>query len=146
MIQKLKRYMLTLAAAFTLAVPSVALVPSSFASAACTSIGNNIGNGASAAITGSENSGAVSCSSTSADSSIGTLAANIVKVFSLIVGVVSVIMIIYGGFRYITSGGDSGSVGNAKNTLVYAIVGLIIVALAQLIVHYVLGQTATINQ
>jgi hypothetical protein len=54
-------------------------------------------------------------------------------------------MIIYGGFRYITSGGDSGRVGNAKNTLIYAIIGLVIVALAQLIVHFVLNQATTVT-
>jgi hypothetical protein len=59
---------------------------------------------------------------------------------SIVVGAVSVLMIIYGGFRYITSGGDSGRVGNDKNTLVYAIIGLVIVALAQVIVHFVLGE------
>ncbi len=54
-------------------------------------------------------------------------------------------MIIYGGFRYITSGGDSGRVGNAKNVLIYAVVGLIIVALAQIIVRFVLTQTSTLT-
>jgi len=58
-----------------------------------------------------------------------------------------VIMIIVGGFRYITSGGESGNVSGAKNTLIYAIVGLVIVALAQIIVHYVLNtaSSATTN-
>jgi uncharacterized membrane protein len=70
---------------------------------------------------------------------IGMLASKVVNIFSIVVGVIAVIMVIYGGFRYIISGGDSGKVGNAKNTLIYAIVGLIIVALAQLIVHYVLN-------
>jgi hypothetical protein len=46
--------------------------------------------------------------------------------------------------RYITSGGDSTKVSGAKNTLIYAIIGLIIVALAQLIVHFVLGQAQTL--
>jgi len=62
----------------------------------------------------------------------------IINVFSVIVGSVSVIMIIIGGFRYITSGGDSNNVGGAKNTILYAIVGLIIVAFAQVIVQFVL--------
>jgi hypothetical protein len=65
---------------------------------------------------------------------------NIVNVLSVIVGIVAVIMIIIGGFRYITSGGDSGNVSGAKNTILYAIVGLVIVALAQFIVRYVLNQ------
>jgi hypothetical protein len=51
-------------------------------------------------------------------------------------------MIIWGGFKYITSGGDTGNVSGAKNTLIFAIVGLIIVALAQFVVHFVLN-TAT---
>lgn len=70
------------------------------------------------------------------------IAQKIVNIFSIIVGIVAVIMIIYGGFKYITSGGDSGNVSSAKNTLIYAIIGLIIVALAQIIVHFVIN-TAT---
>lgn len=64
----------------------------------------------------------------------------IVNVLSAIVGVVAVIMLILGGFNYITSGGDSGKISSAKNTIIYAIVGLIIVALAQVIVRFVLGK------
>ena len=67
------------------------------------------------------------------------LATQIVNIFSVIVGIIAVLMIIFGGFKYITSGGDSGNVSGAKNTLIYAIVGLIIVALAQFIVHFVLN-------
>lgn len=62
----------------------------------------------------------------------------IINVFSWVVGVISVIMIIFGGFKYITSSGSSEKVGSAKNTIIYALVGLIIVALAQVIVHFVL--------
>lgn len=69
--------------------------------------------------------------------SIVTLAVNI---FSVIVGIVAVIMIIYGGFKYITSGGDSGNITSAKNTIIYAIIGLVIVALAQFVVKFVLDQ------
>jgi hypothetical protein len=58
--------------------------------------------------------------------------------------VVAVIMIIVGGLKYITSGGDSGNITSAKNTILYAIVGLIVVALAQIIVRFVLERaTAT---
>ncbi len=66
---------------------------------------------------------------------------SIINTFSVIVGAISVIMIIIGGFRYITSGGDSNNVGGAKNTILYAIVGLIIVAFAQVIVQFVLQRT-----
>lgn len=66
------------------------------------------------------------------------LIANIINIFSLVVGIVAVLMIIIGGFRYITSGGNDGNVGTAKNTILYAVIGLVIVALAQIIVRFVL--------
>lgn len=74
---------------------------------------------------------------------INNIVRDIINIFSIIVGIVSVIMIIYGGFRYVTSGGDSGNVGNAKNTIIYAIIGLVIVALAQFIVQFVLDKVTT---
>jgi hypothetical protein len=60
----------------------------------------------------------------------------IIDLLSYIIGIAAVIMIIFAGFRYVTSGGDSGSVKNAKNTLIYAIVGLAIAALVQVIVIF----------
>ena len=57
----------------------------------------------------------------------------------LIVGLISVIMLVYGGLRYILSGGDSKKVTDAKNTILYAIMGLIISMLAYAIVHFVLN-------
>jgi len=70
----------------------------------------------------------------------------VINIFSLIVGVVAVVMIIIGGLKYITSGGDSGNISGAKNTILYAIIGLVIVALAQFIVRFVLRQVgSTVN-
>jgi len=74
------------------------------------------------------------------------LIADIVNIFSIVVGIVAVIMIIVGGFRYITSGGDSGNVTGAKNTILYAIIGLIIVALAQFVVKFVLSKATDLGQ
>lgn len=68
-----------------------------------------------------------------------SIATTIIKYFSYIVGVIAIIFILYGGFKYITSGGDSSKVTTAKNAIIYAIIGLIIVALAQFIVNFVLG-------
>ncbi|MBA3757248.1 hypothetical protein H0X09_00050 [Candidatus Saccharibacteria bacterium] len=64
------------------------------------------------------------------------------NVFSVIIGVVAVVMIMFGGLRYITSAGDTTKVANAKNTILYAAIGLVVVALAQVIVRFVLS-TAT---
>ncbi len=63
-----------------------------------------------------------------------------IDLFSLVVGIIAVIMIIIGGVKYITSNGDAGNVTGAKNTILYAIIGLIVVALAQTIVFFVLGR------
>lgn len=71
---------------------------------------------------------------------INTLVRQVINFLSAIVGIVAVIMIIVGGLRYITSGGNDTSVTSAKNTILYAIIGLIIVALSQLIVRFVLGK------
>lgn len=65
-----------------------------------------------------------------------------VNLFSMIVGIVAVIVIIVSGFRYVTSGGDSSKISTAKTELIYAVVGLVIVAMAQAIVKFVL-QKAT---
>jgi hypothetical protein len=71
---------------------------------------------------------------------VNNIIATVINLFSLVVGVVSVIMIIIGGLKYITSGGDSGNVTGAKNTILYAVIGLVVVALAQVIVKFVLGR------
>ena len=62
----------------------------------------------------------------------------VINILSIISAIAAVIMIIVGGLRYITSGGDSGKVASAKSSIIYAIIGLIIVALAQFIVRFVL--------
>ena len=142
MIQKIKQYITIAAMALSIATPAVALVPATvFANNIQDSLCTGVNNAA-------ENSNSDKCSAGSTDGkeSLKKIATKIVGIFSIIVGIVAVIMIIYGGFRYITSGGESGSVSNAKNTLIYAIIGLIIVALAQFIVHYVLGTTESAVQ
>lgn len=62
----------------------------------------------------------------------------VLNLLSAIVGIVAVIMIIIGGFKYITSSGDPSNIQSAKNTIMYAIVGIVIAALAQVIVRFVL--------
>lgn len=74
---------------------------------------------------------------------IQTIVTTIVNIFSVVVGIVAVIMIIWGGFKYITSGGDSGNITGAKNTIIYAIIGLVVVALAQFIVQFVLDRVVS---
>ena len=56
-----------------------------------------------------------------------------------IVGIIAVIMLIWGGIRYVVSGGDAKKVTDAKNTILYAIIGLIISFLAYAIVRFVVS-------
>ena len=63
-----------------------------------------------------------------------------------IVGILSVVMLVWGGLRYIMSGGDSKKVTDAKNTILYAILGLIISFLAYAIVNFVLNSIAPASE
>ena len=65
---------------------------------------------------------------------------NALNMVYFIAGTIAVVMVIWGGFSYVTSTGDSGKVTKAKNTLVYAIVGLIIVLVAFAITGFVIGR------
>ncbi len=67
----------------------------------------------------------------------------VIRILQIIVGIVSVVMIIFGGLKYITSGGDSGGVTSAKNTIIYALIGLVVVALAEVIVQFTLNRVDT---
>ncbi len=63
----------------------------------------------------------------------------ITNVMLFIVGAISVIMIVIGGLRYVISGGNSANVTTAKNTILYAIVGLIISIMAYAIINFVIS-------
>ena len=74
-------------------------------------------------------------------SNIDTTIHNGIEVLSIVVGIAAVVMIIVAGARYVTSAGNDEAVKKAKSTLLYAIAGLIIVALAQIVARFVLKQT-----
>ena len=71
------------------------------------------------------------------DTGVTNIASLVVKTLSYITGIAAVIVVLLAGFKYITAAGDPGKITSAKNTLVYAIVGLVIAALAQVIVRTV---------
>lgn len=65
---------------------------------------------------------------------------NIANTLIFIVGAVSVLMIIIGGLRYVLSAGDASGVKSAKDTVLYAVVGVIVAILAFAIVNFVIGR------
>ena len=126
-MKKIKLYITTLIVALGLGAPALAPVTVLAATpkaTVCQTLGSNAG-----------------CTS---DPSNGVSLTNVIRaviqILSIVIGVVAVIMIMIGGFKYVTSGGDSSSVSSAKNTILYAVVGLVVAGLAQIIVFYVLGK------
>lgn len=74
--------------------------------------------------------------STSADNVL----ANALEIIYWVVGVVAVIVIIFAGFRYVTSAGDPAVATKAKNMILYSVIGIIIVILAFVITQFILGR------
>lgn len=138
MIQKIKLTLLSLAALFLFSSPVLVAGSVSAATASQEQINNCLKQGATFDF--SDNS----CSKAPTADKSGTLnefVRNALNILSIIVGVVAVVMIIIGGFRYVVSGGKQESVAAAKNTILYGIIGLIVVALAQVIVQFILVRT-----
>ena len=73
----------------------------------------------------------------------GGIFTTVVNTLLFIIGAVSVIMLIWGGIRYTTSAGNSASVTAAKNTIMYAIIGLVIAFLAYAIINWVITALST---
>jgi len=63
----------------------------------------------------------------------------VINILLYILGAIAVIMIVVGGIRYTTSGGDSSSTKAAKDTVLYSVVGLVIAMLAYAIVNFVVS-------
>ena len=85
----------------------------------------------------------VGAGATAAQGSLGTfdvptIIKDVVNTLIFFIGAISVIVIIIGGLRYVVSGGNAASVQGAKNTILYAIIGLVVAISAFAIVNYVL--------
>lgn len=63
----------------------------------------------------------------------------IINILLGIIGVVAVIMLIIGGFRYVLSAGNEKATSGAKDTILFAIIGIVVAVLAFAIVNFVIG-------
>lgn len=70
----------------------------------------------------------------------GGLILKIARLISLLTGIVSVVIVILAGLKYVTANGDSNSINSAKNTIVYALVGLVVSVAAQGIIVFALNR------
>ena len=68
----------------------------------------------------------------------GSLLETVINLIALIAGVAAVIVIIVAGFQFVTAAGDSAKIKNARNAIIYAIIGLVVIALARVIIGFVL--------
>jgi hypothetical protein len=68
----------------------------------------------------------------------GGIFRTVTNVLLFLIGAISVIMLIIGGIRYVVSGGDSSAVQNAKSTILYAIVGVVVAILAYAVANFVI--------
>jgi hypothetical protein len=66
----------------------------------------------------------------------------VVNILLFIIGAVAVIMLIFGGIRYTLSAGREKEVEAAKNTILYAIIGIVVAFLAYAVVNWVLTSLA----
>lgn len=55
-------------------------------------------------------------------------------------GIVAVVAIILAGFKYVTAAGDASAIAKAKNTILYAVIGLVVVILAFTVTWFVIGR------
>ena len=72
--------------------------------------------------------------------SFSSVLTTVTNILLFLMGAVSVIMIIIGGFMYVTAAGDAGRIKTAKNTILYAVIGLIVAIFAWAIVSFVVQQ------
>ena len=84
--------------------------------------------------------GGSGCETPTGTATVNDTITTVINILSVLVGVVSVIMLIIGGLRYVISNGDPAKVNTAKDTILYAIIGLVIVASAQGIAQFTLNK------
>lgn len=143
MLLKIKKFILSATILGLFAAPVLVGAPAYADSTAGNSpaINTNLCNGSNFTINAT-NSGTPNDTGSCNDNTstgLGPKVAHLINIFSAIIGIAAVVIIIYAGFRYVTSAGSQEGVKAAKDAIIYAVVGLIVVALAQAIVHFVIN-------
>lgn len=133
-IQKTLRGLLiipVLAMAFGMAVPAVE----------ASAFNRGMSEGANAA-QGTDQGGNAACLFGGEECPDGGIFKTVTNVLLFIIGAIAVIMLVIGGIRYTTSNGQSDQVTAAKNTILYAVVGIIVAILAYAVVNFVIDSFA----
>jgi hypothetical protein len=123
-------YTILLAIASFAALTSVYAAPAVFAETSVLGDACNKGN----------NNSVICKQSSGAEGKTKKFVADLTNLLLFAIGVITIIMIIIGGIRYTTSNGDSSQIASAKNTILYAVIGLVIAFMAYGIVNYVVNE------
>ncbi len=108
---------------------------------ACSSPGGSSGGiGSSAGGTSSGGSSGAICGASTGGKQLPDLIKTIINTMIFIVGSIAVVMIVIGGVKYVVSNGDASQVQNAKNTILYSVIGLVVAVSAFAIVNFVLDK------
>jgi uncharacterized membrane protein YuzA (DUF378 family) len=140
MVKKLKLMILSLSYVFALLLPAAIAVPAYAAvPPETTNIQQHLCSGSNLDLTDK------TCTTSNLDAGQNAtdVITKIINILSVVIGAIAVLMIIFGGFRYVTSAGSAEGTKSARQTIIYAIVGLVVVALAQIIVHFVLNTVSS---
>lgn len=134
-MKKFKNLLLSAALVFGVTLSVAAFAQADYARAACSSAKECACEGSGSTYSGGK------C--TNADAPGGgdltKIFKTITNILLLIIGAVAVIVLIIAGLRYVTSSGDASKVKAAKDTILYAVVGIIVALLAYAIVNFVIN-------
>jgi len=142
----MKRKVVSLIASFALlvGVASAVVLPAEQVYAvnvfekSCGGSGQTTGGGTNSGTGGSSAGSSAVCGSQGDD--LPTMIKSVVNVLLYIVAIIAVVAIIIGGIRYTTSNGDSSAIKAAKDTILYAVIGLVVAILSFAIVNFVIGR------
>ena len=73
---------------------------------------------------------------------VESVVATVINTILYVVGILAVVMVIFGGVQYTTSAGEQAKVTKAKNTILYGLIGLVVAILAYAIVNFVVSKIA----
>lgn len=80
-----------------------------------------------------------------AGNKLPVIVGNIIRIILGLLGLIFLILVIYGGLRWMTAQGDSGAIEDARDTIVHAVIGLVIVLSAYTITAFVFDRLASLE-
>ncbi len=139
MIKRYSTTLLTTLVAVGILAVSLLFVPS----LANAGSGDSVCGGLNSAISGQDSTTNQNCDKANATKDLNSTIELALNMLSIIAGIISVIMMIIGGLKFITSEGDSAKVISARNSIIFSVVGFGIVALAQVIIKFAIKKASS---